>query len=343
MKKNIKEKRVILLSLFAALIAIGSFFIYIGIGNRAESLVANELGIEEFEYTPTDTSYDGMVLATSAESHSSTDEDISKNKIILSDINESIEVVFAQSSQKDMDIALHVYIDYIPVKFRVQETKDFSDIHIFSLSDAKGKTFEIYLDPTLSLAEEQHKLLIDFTVGYNSYAKDVAESSSNYSATQLYDLEISSQTEKNGFIKSLYPTEKSLRYEPYQTGSVILNTDKEMKVGSNGEVNTPDKFYKVTPNSEFEFNYFISNMDPYADNALLFISVGHQKTLINQQEYLWIDLREGDMAVSRASFITPTEPGLYDVIGYIVYNPFEFGGLVYCFPQTSIRFTIEVQ
>lgn len=271
---------------------------------------------------------------TSSENHKN-------RKLFLESLNDPIIATFKQSGA-DRDIVMRVYYDYSPVAFRVGETGEYSEQYVFHLESGMGLEIPFYLSPEqISEDSNTHKLMVDFIAGYGEFAMAKERQSEFYGATDLFDLAYTEDGEQTTILGSKYPLTQAEDYYDYINVNLLLT--KDVSGVPQGDVYSPEKCYSATAGNEFKLNYLISNYDTEVESALLIITVGHEPVFINSQEYLWIDMKDRLLACGEVEFDCPDSCGYYDVIGYVVFDPFDFVSMsLRDMPQTSIRFTLDV-
>ena len=76
----------------------------------------------------------------------------------------------------------------------------------------------------------------------------------------------------------------------------------------------------------------------------MFITAGYEQMKLNGQDYLYFtDLPSKKMAAGYCQMETPEEPGRYEIIGYVIPQPFLESGLSDQHSSESYRFTLVVE
>lgn len=286
------------------------------------------------------------IFRVSASSFSSAKAGRIGRNIILKDLQEAIKVTFSQTG-RDRNFMLHVYYDYQPVLFRVGDGKEYDDTYKFKIEMDEEISLPIFLNPEIKADSSSHRIIFTFMPSYDEYAKDKSGVAYNTSASvcQMYQLHFQKIPQKIECPISKFPITKAAQLYPYTSIPLMLNTDiSNLNTHSFEGLKNPNKHYIASVNTEFPLNYIISNLSSPAETAAIFLAVGDQPIQINGQDYLWVDLESQPMALGELSFLTPKNPGLYDVVGFVIYDPFlPMGSGDISFPKTSIRFTLEVK
>ena len=299
--------------------------------------------MEQVPYAPSNPDYEGSVFSLTVSSQTTKADIPGSLRLALSDINEPIDITYQQGG-RDRTFVIHVYYDYKPVAFRVGETGDFDSTFVFDMDDKTGYEFPIYLDPEIQPDDQVHRLIIDFVPGYTEYAKDKEGQDAHSSFPQMYELVYRTDSGTQAS-ESAYPLEKPASYLDRQSIPILLNLNAAVQGGAPyTDPVGPEKLYTLPSSSgALTMNYALSNVEPLAETALVFLTVGHQPVKVNGQDYVWLDLDWQTMSVGQCSFDAPEDPGFYDIIGYVVFDPFlPITNDERSFPSTGIRFTLEI-
>lgn len=284
------------------------------------------------------------VYRTSATSKSSKEAGQIGQNLIIENVDEPIEVTFWQIG-RHRKMLLQVYFDYHVVEFSVGDKSNYANEFTFEIDEDEEKKLTIFLAPDIVEDTLCHRLIFNFIPSYDEYAKDKLSAYYNTTVSDMYQLHFGELNKEIKYFDKHLAKLDAQEYYPHTSIPLILNTDiSTLKKESFNGIKVPEKDYLTNVASKFSLNYVISNVEPLAETALLFITVGNQTTLINDQEYLWIDLKKDAMAVGKLSFFVPDKVGVYDVIGYVVFDPFK--PMEYdprSSVSSSIRFTIEVR
>lgn len=289
-------------------------------------------------------SHEGTTFGFSAMTDSTSEAGRIDSNLVIEDLNEPITINFGQVG-KDRKVIMHVYYDFLPVNFKVGSEGNFDNNFKFELKDRTEIGITLLLDPDINMDNQAHKIMFEFTPGYDEYAMDKLDSAYKPSISNLYQLHFGEYIEFPKIPQSNYPLDTPNNYYDHSFAGLMLNTDiSNLSAKEYSGVATPEKYYSVSPNKEFNLNYVITNISQPAKTALIYLTVGNQVVDINNQNYIWVDLKNSSMTVGVLTFNTPREVGLHDVIGHIVYDPFEtLSHPEQSLPQSSVRFTIEVQ
>jgi len=265
------------------------------------------------------------------------------DNLVVQGIEEAIVVSFWQTG-KDRNVSLAIYYDYVAVPFRVGTQGEFCDSYNFEIENNTALQIPVYLDSKIEVDTMVHRIIFVFTPGYDEYAKDKDSISFNASIPQMYQLHYENYEEDVEYIDVSNQYIDDCQHFSYASVPLMLNTDiSNLNDADFSGLTLSDKYYVVSDTSSFDMNCIITNTTQSAKTALVFVTVGHSPAKINGQDYLLIDLGESSMTVCNISIDLPSQSGAYDVIGYVVYEPFTSeSNDDTAFPQTSNRFTIEI-
>lgn len=88
--------------------------------------------------------------------------------------------------------------------------------------------------------------------------------------------------------------------------------------------------------------YNISDSLRYSE-AILLITIGYRQEPIFNQKYAVFHLKPDCVANGKFFVTTPSVPGKYEFIAYVVYHPFRYtSGTKADVPSTCYRFTLNV-
>lgn len=295
------------------------------------------------KFTPSIENYKGSVFSTVIGTDSTKNAGRIGSSLVLQNINEPIDISFGQTG-RDREFGLTIYYDYRPIQFKIGREENYIDRFKFSIKDSEKINMSLYLNDSEVIPDDLcHFLTFIFTPSPNEYAKDKKNVTYNSAQVYNYNLYFNNYDESKKFVNSNYTINTPYKYYPYESNPLILNTNITNEIDASEEVFLPDKCYRVNTDSLFEMNYILSNPEGNSQTAILFLEIGNEHVRINDQEYIYIDLNNELMANDKLTFLTPKEPGLYDVIGFVVYDPFlDINSNLNQIPETSVRFTLEV-
>lgn len=129
--------------------------------------------------------------------------------------------------------------------------------------------------------------------------------------------------------------EVEMLYDSAGSG-IILNTYTDELLSR-----IPEKEVHVQSGEELTLQYHAGAFKN--NDFLMFVTVGYNQMKLDGQEYLYFsDLPAKQMAAGYCQMETPKEPGRYEVIGYVIPEPFLETGVSAQHATESYRFTLVV-
>lgn len=242
---------------------------------------------------------------------------------------------------RDREMIMTVYYDYKQIDFRVDDGS-YLDNYIFSIQDGEKKNISFYIDNVAEADDLCHKLLINFTASPNIHSKDINNPSYQYGISSIYNLYYDSNSDAT-YIEAPEAIIPKNIFSNFISAPLVINMDYDNVQQKESILEYPEKVLRCRPNEQIKLMYNIS--DEEFKNALVILNVGYQQTQINNNPYLMVSLEEANESVFNDyfQFIAPEEDGIYEVIGFVIFDPFtkEASGINNVY--TSIRFSLEVQ
>ncbi len=123
----------------------------------------------------------------------------------------------------------------------------------------------------------------------------------------------------------------------YQSAGLLLNTDIE-----NNSRAIPEREIIVHPEEEFSLQYQVGGYQD-CDEVAVIITVGLEQAKINNQDYILCKVREGELIHGTAGLKAPAEAGEYEIMGWVIKNPFDTDKTEYFPLDAAYRFTLTVK
>jgi len=268
----------------------------------------------------------------------------SQNLLLVSDVSTPIYFEFSQigSSSK---VIMNVFYDYNQVTFKVAD-KDYSDNYIFNIINGNKIKIPVYLkNAVLQNDDKIHKLFVTFTSSPDRHALDYDLPTDFFGINGVYDivytLDYKNEVYRNFNNKNIIVPDNNFEKN---SGNLILNTDYENteQNSSNGGILKPKVSLESSEGTPLKLMYNFSKLN--SENCLLLITIGFAPTTINGNDYYQLIKLDGDNGTANGSIevTTPDKSGLYEIIGYIVHNPFNKQQTADNLVKTSYRFTLNV-
>ena len=272
----------------------------------------------------------------------STDQLKEKNTIFLSDANNPIYLEFAEVGSSTQVIMV-LYYDYVPIKFSI-DGKNYVESYTFDATDSMKVAIPVFLDEEqLNRDDALHKLFVTFTVSPNHHAAEYDRVTNFYGANAVYDLVYS--------LSSMEPVFESEKQHDYfipdgnhmdSFSPLTLNTDYGAKeLIENDGILRPEPLIEHKQGTPFKLMYFLDKSE--ASNTLLIITINFSQAKINGKNYYALSLDgNAGTAYGEIEIALPNEPGMYEIIGYAIQNPFSPITSDKVLVDSSYRFTLNL-
>lgn len=284
-------------------------------------------------------------LKMSVHTNNSNSESRYEFKLPITHPNETFTAKFTNVG-KDREVCLSVFYDYKQINIRTNHQDSYKENYIFYINNNEEASIDFYLEDLIP-DNKYHKLLVCFTIGHNLHAKDTDTMSSDFGINTLYDLyymENYNALEDLELPKDISMMTAKNVYHDFISASLMINMDYGSENIENQLVKYPPNLYRSSPDVPIKMMYNVSNET--AENAIMILMIGYSQVKVDAKEYLFLDLKNAPNSVAKDSFefMAPEKPGIYEVFGIIIYDPFEMTtidsrGLI---PEYSCRFTLEV-
>jgi len=298
--------------------------------------------IKKLEYNSEYASTGVKVCALDVNTITTTEEDHRDHKLYLPEFDEPIYITFGLAGA-DSQAILRLYYDYEPISFLTAESLNYTDEYIFNIADGTRLEIPVYLSSDLGKDDLTHKLMVVVIIDCDRHASEIDNITDlmMYGSTGVFDLSFTEAANRREttIAESKYSILNADNYGKFSYTSLNF-TDGMQDLSSQGFYE-PEKIYVKNMGEVCSLNYTVSKFDNKVENALILLTVGYRPIQINNQDYLFINLGDNTTAAGEISFELPDEAGKYDVIGYVVFNPFSYTSMDLCdIPQSNTRFTI---
>lgn len=308
------------------------------------NLTNDYAGIEINDYNPSLGGYLTSYLIDATTKNSS--DEFKANNLLYVPKDDVIKISYGNLDEggDSNHVVMKVFYDYKMIDFKLADTDTYVSEYTFDLENGKKIDIPILLDDELIKFDQNiHKLLITFTTGYHQNASDFDSVTDEYGINAVYDVVHDLDFENQTFPYSynyLLPEEN---FEQ-SYGKLVLNTDYDNVTpkSSFGGILNPTPSLNIKRGSDLDLMYNFEKNG--SNNALLIMTFNFAQVNINDKyaELIKLDGKEGT-ANGKISVKVPDTPGKYEVIGYVVHNPYEkySGGSNMAYP--SYRFTLIVE
>lgn len=134
-----------------------------------------------------------------------------------------------------------------------------------------------------------------------------------------------------------YDYEKTELVTEYQSTGLLLNTDIENHTRA-----VPEREIIVQQGEEVSLQYQVGGFEDCKEVAVI-ITVGLKQAKINSQDYILCKVNDGDLVRGVVNLNAPVKAGSYEIMGWVVEEPFDTDKSEYVPSRASIRFALTVQ
>jgi len=243
------------------------------------------------------------------------------------------EMFFEVENQgKARKLSIQMYVDYKQAPIIIEENK--YDIFVIDASEEYSNVFSFRLEESLD-TNMNHSLLTILTAG-----SDIYTSQTEFELTDSYSIALNhilSFGKDNTLVNSLYDYEEAEIATEYNSTGLLLNTDITKRSRK-----LPERELAVKANDSFDLQYQVGGYEDCSNIAII-ITVGFNQAKINNQDYLLCETKNGELLTGIANLKAPENPGLYEIMGWAITNPFNDDKSHYLPLESSFRFTLKVE
>lgn len=263
--------------------------------------------------------------------------------ILISEKDKPIYVEFVQTGSS-VDVLMNIYIDFKKVDFRVEDLEYQKD-YTFSAVDGYKFKIPVYFNEETNLEDgKKHKMLVTFTSAPEQHIAQYDRTTHFYGINGIYDISTNLNAEYSLDIEELndFGTVPENNFnESYSC--LVLNTDYENQAyWTTKNILNPKPCIEAERESKLKLMYNIEKKN--CSGVMLLVTIGNDPVYINGDPFKYIQLDEGDGTANGTIEISvPNEPGMYEVIAYAIYNPFNRITTDIKLAESSERFTLLVK
>lgn len=273
-------------------------------------------------------------------------DDFKVNNLLFVPNDEMIKIEYGNFSEdgNGHNVTMKLFYDYEMIDFKLADADTYQSEYKFNLRSGEKIEIPILLNEDSIVSDENiHKLLVTFTTGSQQNASDFDIVTDEYGVNAVFDV-VHNLNYENNIIPYSYDYILPENNFEQNYGKLIFNTDYENATQKSefGGVLNPTSSLNVKRGSDLDLMYNLNKNS--SDSALLIMTINFEQVNINNKyaELIKLDGKEGT-ANGRIKITVPDTPGKFEVIGYVVHDPFDkYSGssnLVY----PSYRFTLVVE
>ena len=275
-------------------------------------------------------------------------------------IFEDFGIVFRNQSLYDTTLLLKLFHNYQEVAFDVANQGDYDFEFTFEIS---AETV-ICLPITLDIINESQDTINKLTVGMFYHPERFSSQQQDLPVNLRFQTGIMLDFEINhgyNIPLSLSISETLMIQDVYNTGGLFMvNLDNLNSIPERGVITHPPELIQVRPNEELTLSivgsFLKQELESYKPESeetyliqieeyLVISMLDWQQIQMNGAPYIWLNARNRPEYGQLGFFTitTPSEPGLYEFVSFLVHNPRQqFSWGTYYPLEIAIRFTIEV-
>lgn len=261
-----------------------------------------------------------------------TSKDKARNGIIeLQNYDDDIYFQIENAGQ-EKQFAVQIYIDCKLASIIIDDIK--CETFIINSEDVASEVYSFKLAEPLD-TNVNHSMLAVLIAGSNIYTKNVEFDVTNqYSIALDHILQFG---EDLPMAQSNYSYEEVSLVTEYQSTGLLLNTDIE-----NNTRIIPERELIVHPGEDFSLQYQVGGYQD-CETVAIIITIGLKQAQINNQDYILCQINNGELVHGVANLKAPTEVGEYEIMGWVIKNPFDMNKGNYFPLDAAHRFTLTVK
>ncbi|MEI3614624.1 hypothetical protein [Pseudogracilibacillus sp. SO30301A] len=246
--------------------------------------------------------------------------------------------IFFENFYTNSEFVLNLFYDYQQIDFKVDGHKKTTN-YFFELNENESISIPVILPKTIKADKSPHKLLVSIVVAPYYHEKDLKLNSDHYGIVMDYEIEYDGYNSSESFSQKPEINQPELIDLPFAS-ALMINDDLNM----NAKVaNNPPHSLSVKPNEEVTLAYR-AGPEENATNYLLTVLIDWKQTLINNNEpFQIINIPDSNkVGYGTFTFIAPNDPGDYELIAYLIPEPFTRKSDDLFSISSSTRFTLSV-
>lgn len=246
--------------------------------------------------------------------------------------------IFFENFYTDGEFVLNLFYDYQQLEFKV-DNQEQSKNYYFELGENESISIPVTLSDEIIADDLPHKLLASIVVAPNSHEKELKLNSDYYGIVIDYEIEYGNYNALNNYNQQFEIVQPKLIEIPF--GSALMINDD---FNANTKVaNYPPHSLSVKPNEEVTLAYR-AGPEENATNYLLTVLLDWKQALINNEPFQIIKIPDSTkVGYGTFTFIAPNDPGDYELIAYLIPEPFTRKSDDLFSISLSTRFTLSVQ
>ena len=263
-----------------------------------------------------------------------TDSAKDKDRLGIIELREYNDEIFfkVENAGQQRQFSVQIYIDCKQVPIKINNTE--YDTYLIDASENFAQEFAFQLAEPMD-TEYNHSLVAILTAGSDLLTNEVDfEMSDSYSIAIDHLL---SFDENNSMIQSEYEMEETKIVTEYQSSGLLLNTDT-----IHFERTIPNRELQVSVHEKIALQYQTGGYEDCEEVAII-ITIGSEQAKLNNQEYILCKVDNGELVRGILNINAPHQEGNYEVMSWVIKDPFDFDKSERLPLDSSYRFTLNVE
>ncbi len=265
--------------------------------------------------------------------YSESDPNRMDDTILMKDCTEEL-CFMVESAGQQREMAVQILIDYVQVPVIVDD--EIYTTYFFDADERFSQEFSFRFKDKID-ENRDHKITAVLTVASDKYAVNAKEEYPSYDYSLAFDLFLTFENSSGELVKDGVYEYENIReqYEDMFIG-LLINADLE-----NFKRTMPKKEMTAAPGEQITLSYHAGGYEK-CEEAIILLSLGMQQIQVNGQDFIIFKTMDGMISNGLLTITAPSEPGLYDLTGWIINDPYTEKGHVIPLSATP-RFTLRVE
>lgn len=231
-------------------------------------------------------------------------------------------------------MAVQIFIDYIQVPI-VIEGEEYVTFFI-DADESFSQEYSFVIGQEIDESVD-HKIMAVLTASADRNAKDLGGDYTVNEYSIAYDeiLDLKGNEDQTISDSTYDYEEPGESYEAMWYGLIINDDIKEFKRS------LPPKEITAEAGAEIELQYHVGGYED-CQEVLMLLSLDMQQIQMNDQDYFRCKVEKGEIVSDTFTIKAPSEPGAYDLTGWVIKDPFSQEAPEFFPLDAAYRFTVNV-
>lgn len=238
-----------------------------------------------------------------------------------------------ENAGAEREIAIQIFIDYIQVPIII-EGKEYMTYYV-EADEAFSEEFSFRFAKAID-ENSNHKMMAALTICSDLKTALLDEERTTNEYSLAYDQLLLLHPEKNVPLDNNPYENPNTVYKDTWHGVMVNSDIKEFKR------KIPEKEIKVKAGEEFVLQYQVGGFTENSE-AIVVLSLDMKQVQVNHHNFLKFKLNKEEIASGVFRMTAPQKPGLYELTGWVIQNPFSEKTPINMPLDTAYRFTVNVE